>query len=101
MSLMGTDTLSPRTLRRFSREFRSDAVALVLDGARPVAALTSASRVNYVSSKQREAKLPVVVSQLAERLLVACRAVSVVAMIWVQEALNALYKGVGRDDNRI
>ncbi len=37
MSLMEQDELSVRTRRRFSREFKADAVALVLDGERPIA----------------------------------------------------------------
>ena len=37
MSLMEQDKLSVRTRRRFSREFKADAVALVLDGERPIA----------------------------------------------------------------
>ena len=37
MSLMEQDKLSVRTQRRFSREFKADAVALVLDGERPIA----------------------------------------------------------------
>ena len=37
MSLLEQDELSVRTRRRFSREFKADAVALVLDGERPIA----------------------------------------------------------------
>ena len=37
MSLMERDRPPGRTRRRFSKEFKADAVALVLDGDRPVA----------------------------------------------------------------
>ena len=37
MSLMEKDRPPGRTRRRFSKEFKADAVALVLDGDRPVA----------------------------------------------------------------
>ena len=37
MSLMEKDRPPGRTRRRFTKEFKADAVALVLDGGRPVA----------------------------------------------------------------
>ena len=41
MSLMEQDKLSVRTRRRFSRDFKADAVALVLDGERPIAGVAA------------------------------------------------------------